>query len=101
MTADPEYVHVRTDIAELRGLIAGQMQSLQSGQQRHEERLNRVDVEFDQVHQRVNGISQQVSSHTTAIKNLEAQPGASRANWAMWISGAGVIIALASEITWA
>jgi len=99
--APEEYMTLRMDIAELRGVVTGTMQSLQDGQNRHEERLNRVDVEFDQVHARYNRLEGTVSGHAEAISNLKQRDGHARANVSLWIAGAGVIIALASKITWA
>lgn len=102
MTPAPdEYVNLRMDIAELRGVVTGTMQSLQDGQNRHEERLNRVDVEFDQVHARYNRLEGKVSGHDEAITTLKGKDGSTRANVSLWIAGAGVLIALASKITWA
>lgn len=102
MTPAPEeYVTLRTDIAELRGVVTGNLQALQAGQQRHEDKLQRVDVEFDQVHQRYNSLERTVSGHGEAISNLKGKDGSTRANVSLWIAGAGVVIALASKITWA
>lgn len=102
MTPAPEeYVTLRMDIAKLEGVVAGTMQSLQQGQDRHEERLTRVDVEFDQVHARYNRLESTVAVHDESIKNLRARDGHARANVSLWIAAAGVIIALASKITWA
>lgn len=100
MTNPDEYVNLRTDIAELRGVVTGNLQALQAGQQRHEEKLTRVDVEFDQVHARYNRLEASQATQGEAIKNLKARDGHSRANVSLWIAGAGVIIALASKITW-
>lgn len=101
MTPPDEYVNLRMDIAELRGIVTGNLQSLQEGQQRHEERLNRVDVEFDQVHHRYNRLEGTVSGHTEAINTLKERDGTSRANWSLIIAGAGMVIAVASKISWA
>ena len=91
-----EYVNLRLDIAELRGLVTGTMASLKEGQDRHEEQLGRITTEFDQVHARYNRLEGTVSAHDEAIKTLKERDGHTRANVSLWIAGAGVLIALAS-----
>lgn len=100
MTPPDEYINLRTDIAELRGIVTGNLQSLQAGQQRHDEELQRVHTEFDMVHGRYNQLERTVSSHSEAITTLKQRDGHARANFSLWIAGAGVIIALASKIAW-
>lgn len=111
MTNPDEYVNLRTDIAELRGVVTGNLQALQAGQQRHEEKLNRVDVEFDQVHARYNRLEASQATQGETIKSLASRQidtqkaikerdGTSRANWSLVVAGAGVVLALASKITW-
>lgn len=96
-----EYVNLRTDIAELRGVLTGQLSSLQAGQDRHDEESKRVHAEFDMVHQRYNQLESKTATHTVEIENLKQRDGHARANVSLWIAGAGVVIALASKITWA
>lgn len=101
MTPTDDYVDLRMDIAELKGVVTGSLSALQAGHARLEEESKRVHAEFDMVHSRYNRLESTVAVHEESIKNLRARDGHARANISLWIAGAGVIIALASKITWA
>lgn len=91
---------IRVDIAELRGLITGQLQGIVQTQQRHEEELRGHKLEFDQIHQRQNKLDSTVAAHGADIVNLKTKDGRKPAYGSLLVAALALIVTLGGAIQW-
>lgn len=99
------YVKVRTDIAELRGIVTGNLQGLQNAVERHDDEIRAMSssnkVEFDQIHARQNAVQSETSSNTARITNLEGKSGRTPQWLALGVSALAALLAFGGAVQWA
>lgn len=99
-TAPEDTAQVRVDIAELRGLVQGNLNGLQRSVERLEKDNREHKAEFDQIHKRTNQIERDVSSNTARITNVEGKASRTPAWTAVVISGLAMLVGIGGAVVW-
>lgn len=98
--ASEDNAQVRVDIAELRGLVQGNLNGLQRSVERLEKDNREHKAEFDQIHQRTNQIERDVSSNKARLTNVEGKASRTPAWTAVVISGLAMIVGIGGAVVW-
>lgn len=96
-----QYTNVRADIAELRGIVTGNLQSLQNAVDRHDREHRDHKVEFDQIHARQNELAKESASNTARINGIEAKTSRAPSWTAVVVSALSLAVAIGGSIVWA
>lgn len=98
--AAEDNAQVRVDIAELRGLVQGNLNGLQRSVERLEKDNREHKAEFDQVHQRTNQIERDVSSNKARLTNVEAKASRAPAWGSLAVAGVSLLVAIGGALAW-